>query len=110
VKIYGSDISSAQFPPAEELPHNVVLIETDILHRSEKHVTEKYDFIHIRAMVLVLADHEWKRVLENLEQRLSEFSVFESRKALMRIQSLVVIFSMLTFLSYHGHLFTNLVL
>jgi hypothetical protein len=80
VKVYGSDISSAQFPAPEHLPSNVVLKEQDIKGRSQKRASEKYDLINIRALVLALEDHEWKDVLENAEQRLSKFAILISRK------------------------------
>jgi chemotaxis methyl-accepting protein methylase len=72
VKVHGTDISSAQFP-AENVPQNVELKRHDILKPFKERYLEKYDFIHVRSLVLVLGDDQWKEVLENLHKCLSEF-------------------------------------
>ncbi|EPE35888.1 S-adenosyl-L-methionine-dependent methyltransferase [Glarea lozoyensis ATCC 20868] len=68
VKVYGTDISSAQFPAGESVPHNVELKERDILKAFKERHFERYDFIHVRALVVVLGDDQWKEVLENLHK------------------------------------------
>jgi hypothetical protein len=73
VKIYGFGISSAQFPVDENLPKNVLLMQHDItIPLREKHY-EKYDFVHVRDLVSVLGDDQWKGVVEHLEKSLSAF-------------------------------------
>jgi hypothetical protein len=73
VKIYGFDISLAQFPVAKNIPQNVILKQHDVTEQFKEGDHEKYDFIHVRALATVLGDDQWKEVLGNLEQCLSKF-------------------------------------
>ena len=67
----GSDISLAQFPPKEWIPHNTTLSCLDILKPIPESLRGVYDVVHVGLVVLVVENDNPLPLLDNLLSLLS---------------------------------------
>ena len=64
--LYGLDISLAQAPPREWLPHNVVLRTWDIFDEVPEELLGRFDLVHVRLLVLVVQKGDPRPIIRNL--------------------------------------------
>ncbi|KAL2820635.1 hypothetical protein BJX63DRAFT_427961 [Aspergillus granulosus] len=66
VQLDGFDITDAQFPPKEWLPHNVRLKKLDILAPMPEELRGRYDIVAIRFFSLIVKNNDVDTLLGNL--------------------------------------------
>ena len=97
-QIFGYDISPAQFPAKEWLPHNVQLDILDVVNQElPKELKNAFDVVHLRAFALVIKGGDPKGVLNTLVEMLSMLTplqrfVFCSSALCYRVSFLFIIF------------------
>lgn len=87
-KLDGFDISTSQFPNANDLPNNITLRTHDIKVPFPQEYHSRYDVIYIRLVCAALGGDEWTLVARNLMQLLKpggvlqwvEYDLFSSGK------------------------------
>lgn len=70
----GFDISSAHFPPKNELPENVNLAHLDMTQPIPDHLVGQYDIVHIGRIVLYIQNEDPSKLLTNFLSLLSRFA------------------------------------
>lgn len=94
-RLDGCDISSAHFPPKNELPTNANLFTHDVLRPFSEDLHGQYDVVHIGRINLTVRNNDPGPVLKNVTQLLSMYrgsvgrsnsssSSFEARLTLNR--------------------------
>lgn len=72
-KLYGFDLSSAQFPRSEWLPSNVKLIAQDALAEVPSEWHGKFDVVNMRfVLALVGSEAKYKKLISNIRLLLSK--------------------------------------
>lgn len=72
VELYACDINLVKFPPKEETDKlGIKAFVQDVTKPLPEEMREKFDLIHMSAMVAALSESQWKVALHNLRNALS---------------------------------------